>query len=145
MILYQLHCSGDHEFEAWFRDGATYDVQAAAGDIACPFCGDTHISKAPMAPAIASGARDREPQIAPEDRARMVAEQILKAVDKLRRHVEDNCDYVGDRFAEEARRIHYGESEDRGIFGEASEDDVSDLREEGVEFYRLPTGVRRNG
>lgn len=145
MILYQLHCSGDHEFEAWFRDGATYDVQAAAGDIACPFCGDTHVSKAPMAPAIATGGRDREPQIAPEDRARMVAEQILKAVDKLRKHVEDNCDYVGDRFAEEARRIHYGESEDRGIFGEASEDDVSDLREEGVEFYRLPTGVRRNG
>lgn len=145
MILYQLRCSGDHEFEAWFRDSATYDVQAAAGDVACPFCGDTHVSKAPMAPAIATGGRDREPQIAPEDRARMVAEQILKAVDKLRKHVEDNCDYVGDRFAEEARRIHYGESEDRGIFGEASEDDVSDLREEGVEFYRLPTGVRRNG
>jgi hypothetical protein len=144
MILYQLRCSGEHEFEAWFRDGATYDLQAASGDIACPFCGDTHVAKAPMAPAIATG-RAKEIREAPEDRARMVAEQILKAVDKLRRQVEDNCDYVGDRFAEEARRIHYGETEDRGIFGEASEDDVADLKEEGVEFYRLPSGLRRNG
>ena len=79
-----------------------------------------------------------------ENRARVVAEQILEAVDRLRRTVEDECDYVGDQFAEEARRIHYGETDDRGIYGEASENEVEELDEEGVQFYRLPSGIRKN-
>ncbi|MEO5338297.1 MAG: DUF1178 family protein [Magnetospirillum sp. WYHS-4] len=142
MIHYQLKCDSGHEFEAWFRDGATYEAQAVAGDVACPYCGDTHVAKAPMAPNIATGTQRREMA---EDRARQVADQILKAVDRLRKHVEQDCEYVGERFAEEARRIHYGESEERGIFGEGSEEDAADLREEGVEFYRLPSGIRKNG
>lgn len=145
MILYELKCSSDHAFEAWFRDSATYEQQAADGDVACPYCGDTTVRKAPMAPNIASSkGEDVTPAEPGENRARQVAEQILEAVDRLRRHVEDECDYVGNQFAEEARRIHYGESDDRGIYGEASEDEVKDLDDEGVQFYRLPTGIRKN-
>lgn len=144
MILYELKCSSGHEFEAWFRDSATYDVQAAEGDVACPYCGDTHVSKAPMAPNIATHSSDAPAEGKAEDRARHVAEQILQAVDRLRRHVEDECDYVGNQFAEEARRIHYGESDERGIYGEGTEDDARDMEEEGIEFYRLPTGIRKN-
>lgn len=142
MILFQLKCSNGHEFEAWFRDGATYESQVDGGDVNCPYCGNARVSKVLTAPHIATGGKAKE---APEDRARHVAEQILKAVDRLRRHVEEDCEYVGDRFADEARRIHQGDAEERGIFGEASEDEAADLHEEGVEFYRLPAGIRRNG
>ncbi len=143
MILYQLKCSGEHEFEAWFRDSATYEQQAADSGIACPFCGDTSVCKAPMAPNISTGGTPAVENKA-EDRARLVAEQILKAVDRLRNHMADECDYVGDRFADEARRIHYAETEERGIYGEAGEDEACELEEEGIEFYRLPAGVRKN-
>jgi hypothetical protein len=147
MILYQLRCSEGHEFEAWFKDSGTYDVQAAGGDVGCPFCSDTNVSKAIMAPNIspsrtkaAALTSDRDA----EERALEVAEKILEAVDALRQDVETNFDDVGDQFANEARRIHYGEADERGIFGEASEQDAIDLDEEGVEFYRLPGAPRRN-
>jgi len=144
MIVYQLRCGNDHEFEAWFRDSATYEEQAAAGDVVCPFCANTKVSKAVMAPNIAtrksapSDAQDNRD----EERAREVAEKILEAVGEIRRHVEDNCDDVGDKFAEEARRIHYGETEERGIYGSATEEEADELVEEGVEFYRLPNSRR---
>lgn len=140
MIVYQLQCSDGHRFEAWFRDGATYDAQCDAGEIECPFCGSVKVSKAPMAPHIASGRRDQ----APEERAQEVARQILQAVGKLREQVEENCEDVGDQFAEEARRIHYGEAEKRGIYGDATDDEAADLDEEGIEFTRLPWPNRRN-
>tara|TARA_B100000315_G_scaffold51671_1_gene46094 strand:+ start:548 stop:976 length:429 start_codon:yes stop_codon:yes gene_type:complete len=141
MILYQLSCSNNHQFEAWFRDGATYDAQSSAGDITCPFCDDVNVSKAPMAPHLAKEGRGEDPA---EARAKEVAEQILKAVDKLRKNVEENCDYVGDTFAEEARRIHYGETEAHDIYGEATDEETEELDEEGIEFRRLPTITRRN-
>ena len=147
MIVYQLHCSNGHEFEAWFRDMATYDDQAERGDVDCPHCGDTAVVKSIMAPNI-SPARTKPPLslrgMDLEARAHEVAEKILEATNALRNHVEENCDNVGADFAEEARRIHYGEIEQRGISGTATEEEVTELIEEGVEFYRLPSSRRKN-
>lgn len=150
MILYELKCQDGHGFEGWFRDGATYDSQAAAGEIACPVCGDTGIVKAPMAPRIAKrpvGDRTVEPRpdsapSGPEASTVMVSGEIRARLEALRRHVEENCDSVGDAFAEEARRIHYGEVPHRDIYGEATEDEAAELAEEGVAFARIPWPVR---
>lgn len=140
MILYQLKCAGGHQFEAWFRDAAAYDSQCAHGEIGCPFCGDTDVKKAPMAPRLAKrGAKAS----AMEEKANEVALQIFQAADKLRRHIEEHCDDVGERFAEEARRIHYGEAEERGIYGTASDDEALELADEGIDFQRI-RWVRRN-
>ncbi len=141
MILYQLACTNDHQFEAWFRDIATYDAQSAAGDVTCPFCGSTGVTKAPMAPNVATGAHKCATA---ETRAREVAEKIMRAVRKLHRHVEENSEYVGDRFAEEARSIHFGESEERDIYGEATEQEATELVEDGIEFQRIPWIPRRD-
>ncbi len=147
MIVYQLHCSNGHEFEAWFRDMATYDDQEKRGDVDCPHCGDTSVVKSLMAPNI-SPARSKASLplegAGLEVRAHEVAEKILEAVSALRSHVEENCDNVGADFAEEARRIHYGEAEQRGISGTATEEEVSELNEEDIEFYRLPSLRRRD-
>ncbi|MBT6093531.1 MAG: DUF1178 family protein [Rhodospirillaceae bacterium] len=145
MIVYQLRCGNEHEFEAWFRDSATYELQAQSGDVVCPFCGDTDVGKAIMAPNISTskaGPKDADLNRA-ETRAREVAEQILEAVGEIREHVEASCDDVGDKFAEEAKRIHYGEAEERGIYGKATDEEAEDLDEEGIEFFRLPS-ARRN-
>jgi len=142
MILYQLKCKHDHQFEAWFRSSAAFDEQSMAGAVECPFCGDHGINKAPMAPSLA-GRRGKGERA--EVRAHEVAEQILQAVNTMRDDVEKNCDYVGDKFANEARSIHYGETEERGIYGETSEKEAVELVEEGVEFYRIPWLSRRNG
>ncbi|MFQ5617644.1 MAG: DUF1178 family protein [Rhodospirillales bacterium] len=141
MILYQLACNNAHQFEAWFRDIATYDAQSGAGDIMCPFCGSTGVTKAPMAPNVATGARKGATS---ETRAREVAEQIMRAVHRLHRHVEENCEYVGDRFAEEARSIHFGETEERDIYGEATDEEATELDEDGIEFQRIPWTPRRD-
>ena len=129
MIRFSLRCTSDHEFEGWFRDGETFEAQQKAGEIACPGCGDTAVEKALMAPAISRG-KSRAPALTP---AQMKA--MLLA---MRRHVETNCDYVGERFAEEARRIHYGEADPHGIYGEANEAESRELAEEGIEFGQIP-------
>ena len=122
-------------------------MQAEEGSVNCPHCGNTTVSKSIMAPNI-STSRSREQ--APvghgeaEVRAHEVAEQILEAVTAIRNHVEENCDNVGTEFAEEARRIHYGETEPRGIMGTATEQEAGELDEEGVEFYRLLTARTKN-
>jgi hypothetical protein len=144
MILYQLKCHRGHAFEAWFLNGATYDSQQASGDVSCPHCGTTGVSKAPMAPNISRGRSGSSQDLKSEYRAQEVAEKILEAVDGLREEIEENCDYVGDEFAEEAKRIHFGESEERGIYGEATEEEADDLDDEGVEFFRFPSTRRRN-
>jgi hypothetical protein len=126
MILYDLRCGRDHGFEGWFRDSKAYDGQRRAGRVACPICGDKKVRKAPMAPRLArrrGGATEAE---------------ALAALRQMRRQVEANCDYVGERFAEEARKIHYGEAEKRGIYGEASESDSKELADEGIEVGRIP-------
>ena len=143
MITYQLRCSSGHEFEAWFRNSAGYDEQHASGDINCPMCGDQEISKALMAPAVGKKGNSRS-STSYEQRAAEVAREVLDAVEKVREHVEENCDYVGKEFAEEARKIHYGETEQRGIYGEATDDDNRELLDEGIEIFRLPTAPRRD-
>src|SRR5438045_7298113 len=129
MILFTLRCAGGHEFEGWFRDGDSFEAQQKAGEIACPQCGDAQVEKAVMAPRI-SRSRDKTPALSPA--------QMRAALVELRRQVETNCDYVGERFAEEARRIHYGEVDPHGIYGEASNEESQALSEEGIEFGRIP-------
>lgn len=141
MILYQLKCTQDHQFEAWFKDAATYDAQSGGGEISCPYCGSHNISKAPMAPRLAKGAAKTE---SVEERAKEVAEQIFQTAEKLRQHVEENCDYVGNHFADEARKIHYGETDERGIYGTATDDESAKLRDEGIEFHQLRWFQRRD-
>ena len=145
MIVYQLQCGNRHEFEAWFRDSGTYETQARGGDVACPFCGDADVGKAIMAPNIStskSGPKDSDLNRA-EVRAKEVAEQILDAVGHIRKQVEETCVDVGTDFANEARRIHHGEAEERGIFGNATDEEAEELDDEGIEFFRLPL-VRRD-
>lgn len=153
MILFDLKCSQDHRFEGWFRNGAAYDAQAAAHAITCPICGDDKVTKAPMAPAIAKGARVRDRDPAPvtdapvpapvaspqmPDAVREAQAEILRHLRELRSQVEKNADYVGNRFAEEARKIHYGEVESRAIYGETSPEQAEALREEGVPVASIP-------
>lgn len=135
MILFNLRCSSDHEFESWFKDGAAYDALVKAGEIACPVCGDTQVSKAIMAPRVSTAAkRDGRPKPSPAQ----MRQQYVSAMREVRRHVEDNCDYVGENFADEARKIHSGDAEERGIYGEATDAEAEALREEGVPFGRVP-------
>jgi len=129
MILFTLRCGAGHEFEGWFRDGEGFDEQQAAGEIACPECGDVKIEKAVMAPSIGRSHKN-VPAISPA--------QMRAALVELRRQVETNCDYVGERFAEEARRIHYKEVDPHGIYGEASTEESKELAEEGISFGRIP-------
>jgi hypothetical protein len=130
MILFTLRCSSEHQFEAWFRDGGTFEAQQQAGEVACPHCGDSKVEKAPMAPNIGRSREAKGPPISP---AQMRAMLVAK-----RQQVEQNCDYVGERFAEEARRIHYGEVDPHGIYGEATNDESAALVDEGIEFGRIP-------
>lgn len=130
MILFTLRCSSDHEFEAWFRDGDSYEAQQQAGEIACPHCADTKVRKAVMAPHIGRSRNSKGPPVSPAQmRAMLLA---------MRHQVEQHCDYVGGRFPEEARRIHYGEIDPHGIYGEATSEESQALAEEGIEFGRIP-------
>jgi hypothetical protein len=129
MILFSLRCNAGHEFEGWFRDGDGYEGQQSAGEIACPECGDTRVEKALMAPNIAR-SRGKAPAITPA--------QMRAALIELRRQVETNCDYVGERFAEEARKIHYREVDPHGIYGEATAEESQELADEGIECGRIP-------
>jgi hypothetical protein len=145
MILYNLCCSADHAFEAWFKDSAAYDEQAAAGEVLCPVCGNASVAKAPMAPRIAKGggeSRDRgdqpDPNPGPQTYTNTQAAEMRRMLTELRSHVEENSDYVGEEFAEEARKIHYGETEERNIYGEATEDQAEELTEEGIKVGRIP-------
>jgi hypothetical protein len=131
MILFELRCAQEHVFEAWFRDGATYDAQAAAGEIACPVCGGSKVEKAPMAPRLAKAHGSR---LDDQEAAR----EVRRLLGEFKRKVETECENVGQRFPDEARKIHYGEAEKRSIYGEASSDDARELEEEGIVFSRIP-------
>lgn len=140
MIRYALVCGEGHEFEGWFRDSADFDKQAKAAAVACPFCGSTRIEKQIMAPAVAGATK--EPAGDPE-KLRVAAPDprraaMVEALRQMRKAVTENADYVGDRFPEEARKIHYREVEPRGIYGEASPAEARELAEEGIEFHPLP-------
>ena len=140
MIKYSVRCGKDHVFEAWFKGSATFDAQSKSGDIVCPQCGNNLVVKAPMAPRI---VKSQKSDVSHESRAREVAERILEAAVEMRKEVEANCDYVGGQFADEARKIHYGEADERGIYGEASDEETQELDDEGIDVIKLPN-VRKN-
>lgn len=129
MIRFALRCAAGHEFEGWFRSGDMFDAQKETGEVACPQCGETQVDKALMTPSI---GRSREKMPAP------TPAQMRAALLDLRRHVEAHCDYVGEQFSEEARRIHYGEVDAHAIYGEASLEETRELAEEGIEVGCIP-------
>jgi hypothetical protein len=134
VIQYSLHCSKGHRYDAWFKNAAAFDEQQARGIVTCAVCGDAAVEKAPMAPAVARTDHDRVALSSTQpDAAQLRA--LLRA---YRQKVVSEADYVGDRFAEEARKIHFEEVEARGIYGEATRDDVVALLDEGIDFMPLP-------
>jgi hypothetical protein len=137
MIRYALACDQAHEFEGWFARAADFDAQAASGLVECPLCGSRTVRKQIMAPALA-GARKRGQDTISAGAADGRRQVMMEAMAHVRRHVEDNFDYVGDAFAREARAIHEGKSEDRGIYGEATPAEVKGLVEDGVPVAALP-------
>jgi hypothetical protein len=132
MIRYALACDQDHEFEGWFGASADFDDQQAKDQIECPVCGSKAVRKQIMAPAVA-GTKRNSPDMSPQMR-----QMMMETLGKVRAHVEENFDYVGDSFATEARAIHEGRSEDRGIYGEATPAEVKKLAEDGVPVAPLP-------
>jgi hypothetical protein len=140
MIHYDLICDQGHGFDGWFRDSAAYDEQAGKGLVSCSVCGSAKVEKQLMAPGIPARANRKG-----ESASRMIAGPVdprlavmMQMVREMRKHVEQNAEYVGPRFAEEARKIHYEEAEHRGIYGEASPDEAKALVEEGITVHPLP-------
>jgi hypothetical protein len=131
MIVYNLRCANSHEFEGWFKDSAAFDAQAGAAKLVCPVCNSRKVEKAIMAPAVA-GTKKADLN-APEEMRKM--RQFMTG---LRKYVQDNAEYVGPRFAEEARKIHYGETEERQIYGESTVKEAVELVEEGIDVAPLP-------
>jgi hypothetical protein len=130
MIRFTLRCADGHDFDSWFQSSAAYDSLAAAGRLSCAVCGGSGIEKAPMAPAVAT-SEQKAPLTAPmSPREAALAE--------LRRHVEENSEYVGMNFAAEARRMHDGDAPERAIHGEARLDEARKLIEDGVPVAPLP-------
>jgi hypothetical protein len=140
MIRYDLVCDKEHAFDGWFRDSAAYEAQAAAGQVVCPVCHSTIVAKQLMTPGIQAKANRRGEGRMPVYAGRKdeKVSALVEAVRELRRQVKANADYVGDRFAEEARRIHYKEAEPRGIYGEATLEEAKSLLDEGVDVHPLP-------
>ena len=175
MIHYALRCVQDHEFDGWFNSGDSFEKQAKLGLLECPECGSTKVSRGLMAPAVPKKGRGRlpEPVEAPAPPAAPAAgpavpvpapptitatdpaghplagghvpDQVRAMLQRLRSEVEKNCDYVGPEFAEEARKIHRGESDKRGIYGETTPEQAESLAEEGIEVARIPWVPRADG
>ena len=163
MIVYDVKCKNGHVFTAWFRSSEGFDGQVAAGEVACAECGTIEVGRAPMAPRLNSSRRRGAPApsmppvetpaaaaapsqpetvaapAAPPRVAAVHAEAaMMQQLRALRHAVEKNCDYVGERFADEARKMHHGESDRRGIYGEATESESEALADEGIEVGRIP-------
>jgi hypothetical protein len=167
MIRYALTCEHGHGFESWFQNSAAYDKQAKRSLVSCPICGSAKVEKALMAPNLASrvasdavGLQPPSPSPAPPNPAPVPPLQpapmppippknpvamlsppereLRQKLKELRDHITKNARYVGTRFPEEARKIHYGETEHRSIYGEASPEQAKELHEEGIEFHPLP-------
>jgi hypothetical protein len=160
MIRYALHCEHGHAFESWFKNSAAFDKQAKRNLVTCPICGSAKVEKAIMAPRLSRAdavepanvpAALPPPPPAPAAAAAAAApakqpvaimssheRELRKKLKELREVITRNADYVGARFPEQARKIHYGEAEQRSIYGEASPDEAKELHEEGIEFHPLP-------
>lgn len=142
MIKYDLICKKEHEFEAWFRDSAAYDEQADKGKVVCPICGSKKVEKAIMAPNVSTSRKKKSAK-----QQKMLAGQqakLAKMMNEFRKNVEKTHDYVGEKFPEEARKIHYGETEQRDIYGEASLDEAKELVDEGVPVAPIPVAPKRD-
>lgn len=159
MIRYRLKCEKRHEFEAWFSTSADYDRQAKQGMVSCPRCGSAKVGKALMTPSIVKGEKRKRAakpaaEKAPSEQAvaqavpppgqaethRLAAHgELAKAMRRLRAEIEAKSEYVGQRFPEEARKIHYEEAPSRGIYGEATSEEAQALSEEGIELFPLPS------
>lgn len=141
MIRYRLLCDEGHEFEGWFQSSAAFDDQKADGQVQCPVCGTASVAKAIMAPGIV-GRSPAQVSTAPETEkpsfVSTMPPEMQELLRKVRRYVRENTEYVGDRFADEARMIHYEESAQRGIYGEATSEEVRALVEEGIEVHPVP-------
>jgi hypothetical protein len=154
MIRYALNCEQGHGFESWFANSAAYDKQRKRDLIACPVCGSAKVEKAIMAPRLSRGdaavpplplpvpptapPQPPAPAKAPVAIMSPPERELRQKLKELREHITKNADYVGQRFPEQARKIHYGEIEHRSIYGEASPDEAKELHEEGIEFHPLP-------
>ena len=151
MIVFDLKCPQEHVFEAWFADSGSFDSQIADAEVQCPVCGDHNIEKAPMAPHIPAGvgkgrgrgggAPSAKTGAAPAMQDVPTPAQMgeaIKTLRKMREVVEKNFDNVGEKFPEEARKIHYGEVEKRNIYGDASKEEAAELREEGIDVNQMP-------
>ena len=131
MIKYSLKCDKEHSFEAWFSDSLNFEKQNKKKLISCPSCSSLEITKNIMAPNISSKKQNSNKINQKKDKVEMV-------LNKVRKHVENNFDYVGDKFADEARSMHYGEKEEREIYGETTVEDAVELIEEGVNVQPMP-------
>lgn len=156
MIRYALACEAGHSFESWFANSAAYDKQAKRSLVTCPICGSAKVGKAVMAPNLSSAATGSEQPLPPPSTPPVPAapraapgkspvammsppeRELRQKLKELRDHITKNASYVGPRFPEEARKIHYGETEHRSIYGEASPEEAKELHEEGIEFHPLP-------
>ena len=157
MIRYTLQCKKGHDFDGWFQNSTAFDKQAKRKLVACPACGSTDVSKSLMAPRVTTGKQKdkartevaarvavaRAGAAAPVEAvaaAQLTPEQkeVVDLMRKLRKEVEANAEYVGPRFAEEARKIHDEDAPERGIFGEASLAEVKELHDDGIECFPLP-------
>jgi hypothetical protein len=134
VIVYSLSCSKGHEFDGWFRDSTAFDEQSKEGKLVCPTCGTRKVAKAMMAPAVAGSKKKTEP-------TSNDLRQMRQFMTGLRKHIEQNADYVGPDFPEEARKIHYGDIEHRQIYGEATLEEAKELIEEGVDVAPLPPNL----
>lgn len=159
MILYRLRCSKGHEFDSWFKDSKSYERQEKKSLVGCAVCGDAKVTRALMSPRLGTKGNKVAAEVpavsapapvpaaeSPEIAAlsRQMPKELREALLKVRAEVEKNCEHVGDKFAEEARKIHYGESDKRGIYGETTDKEAEALAEEGIEFGRLPWIPRGN-
>jgi hypothetical protein len=139
MIKYRLACSAGHEFEGWFQSSDAYDVQAAKGHVTCPHCGSPHVAKAIMAPSVSMTAKHAGSEQVWPGANKLSSQELQVLMRRLRREIEAKADYVGPRFAEEARKMHEEEeSSDRGIYGEATLDEATSLAEDGIAFLPIP-------
>lgn len=138
MIRYALVCDMEHEFEGWFAASDDFDRQESAGLLSCPICCSQAVRKQIMAPALAGTRKQPAHGLPGQTRA-----MIMEAMGQVRRHVEENFDYVGDNFAAEARSIHQGKSDERSIYGEASPAEVKSLISDGVPIAPLPPAAPR--
>ena len=144
MIVYDLVCPKEHRFESWFRNSNVVEKLIKAGEVSCPVCANKKVQKAPMAPRIAKSSGEETAAADEQSELRAAMEGATKALEDLRGVIEKNFDNVGNKFPEEARKIFYGESKPRGIYGDATPAETQALKDEGIEVQSIPWKKQRN-